>query len=87
MGVFLFRCGIVGVYPFIRQPVRIEFFDTEVDSIRDFDVESQRSEGNIEHVDITTASDYIITEDVLRHTKHKLKQAYEDTRPKIEIYV
>ncbi|MGO2076908.1 MAG: transcription-repair coupling factor [Staphylococcus equorum] len=84
IGEFSLRGGIVDIYPLIGKPVRIEFFDTEVDSIRDFDVESQRSEGNIEHVDITTASDYIITEDVLKHTKHKLKQAYEDTRPKIE---
>lgn len=84
IGEFSLRGGIVDIYPLIGKPVRIEFFDTEVDSIRDFDVESQRSEGNVEHVDITTASDYIITDDVLKHTKQKLKQAYEATRPKIE---
>ncbi|PHK48864.1 transcription-repair coupling factor [Staphylococcus edaphicus] len=84
IGEFSLRGGIVDIYPLIGKPVRIEFFDTEVDSIRDFDVESQRSEGNIEQVNITTASDYIITEDVLKHTKQKLKEAYEDTRPKIE---
>jgi transcription-repair coupling factor (superfamily II helicase) len=55
-----------------------------VDSIRDFDVETQRSKENIEEVNITTASDYIITDDVLKHTKLKLKEAYENTRPKIE---
>ncbi|MEK4562804.1 transcription-repair coupling factor [Staphylococcus sp. FSL K6-3157] len=84
IGEFSLRGGIVDIYPLIGKPVRIELFDTEVDSIRDFDVETQRSKENIEEVNITTASDYIITDDVLKHTKLKLKEAYENTRPKIE---
>jgi transcription-repair coupling factor (superfamily II helicase) len=84
IGEFSLRGGIIDIYPLIGSPVRIELFDTEVDSIRDFDVETQRSEENVEEVNITTASDYIITEDVLKHTKQKLKEAYEYTRPKID---
>ena len=67
------------------KPIRIESFDTEIDSILDFDVETQRSKvDNIEEVDITTASDYIITEEVISHLKEELKTAYENTRPKID---
>ncbi|MGW8049507.1 transcription-repair coupling factor [Staphylococcus shinii] len=84
IGEFSLRGGIIDIYPLIGSPIRIELFDTEVDSIRDFDVETQRSEENVEEVNITTASDYIITEDVLKHTKQKLKEAYEYTRPKID---
>ncbi|MBO3066484.1 MULTISPECIES: transcription-repair coupling factor [Staphylococcus] len=84
IGEFSLRGGIIDIYPLIGNPIRIELFDTEVDSIRDFDVETQRSEENVEEVNITTASDYIITEDVLKHTKQKLKEAYEYTRPKID---
>ncbi|MEJ7517431.1 hypothetical protein WL766_13240, partial [Staphylococcus pasteuri] len=61
IGEFSLRGGIIDIYPLIGDPVRIELFDTEVDSIRDFDVETQRSNQNLEHVHITTASDYIIT--------------------------
>ena len=68
----------------IGSPVRIELFDTEVDSIRDFDVETQRSNENLDEVDITTASDYIITDEVIQHLQTHLKEAYEHTRPKIE---
>ena len=64
--------------------MRIELFDTEVDSIRDFDVETQRSNDNINQVEITTASDYIITDEVIQHLQNELKKAYEYTRPKIE---
>ncbi|MEB7812706.1 transcription-repair coupling factor [Staphylococcus xylosus] len=84
IGEFSLRGGIIDIYPLIGSPVRIELFDREVDSIRDFDVETQRSQENVEEVNITTASDYIITEDVLNHTKQKLKEAYEYTRPKID---
>ena len=72
------------IFTLIGQPVRIELFDTEVDSIRDFDVETQRSNDNVEKVDITTASDYIITEDVINHLQTELQKAYEQTRPKID---
>ncbi|MBN4916987.1 hypothetical protein IDG69_15460, partial [Staphylococcus sp. EG-SA-23] len=32
----------------------------------------------------STASDYIITEEVISHLKEELKTAYENTRPKID---
>lgn len=84
IGEFSMRGGIIDIFPLIGEPVRIELFDTEVDSIRMFDVESQRSQDNMDEVHITTASDYIITDDVLSHTKEQLKAAYEETRPKID---
>ena len=47
-------------------------------------METQRSNDNLESVEITTASDYIITDEVINHLQTQLKTAYEDTRPKIE---
>ncbi|MEL0539351.1 transcription-repair coupling factor [Staphylococcus debuckii] len=84
IGEFSLRGGIIDIYPLIGNPVRIELFDTEVDSIRQFDIESQRSEENQDTVAITSASDYIITDDVLKRIKVQLKEAYEQTRPKID---
>lgn len=84
IGEFSLRGGIIDIYPLIGEPVRIELFDTEIDSIRNFDVESQRSNDNMQEVNITTASDYIITDDVIKHTKEKLTEAYQETRPKID---
>lgn len=84
IGEFSLRGGIIDIFPLIGQPVRIELFDTEIDSIRDFDVETQRSNETIETVDITTASDYIITDEVIQHLQQQLQRAYEDTRPKID---
>ena len=45
-GQFAVRGGILDIYPLTEElPVRIEFWGDEVDSIRTFDVESQRSIG------------------------------------------
>ncbi|REH77090.1 transcription-repair coupling factor [Staphylococcus felis] len=84
IGEFSVRGGIIDIYPLLGEPVRIELFDTEVDSIRQFDVETQRSFENLQKVEITTAHDYIITEDVRHHLIQRLKEAYETTRPKID---
>lgn len=44
LGQFSARGGIVDVFPINAQvPVRIEFFDDEIDSLREFDADSQRS--------------------------------------------
>ena len=43
-GEFSVRGGIIDMYPLTEQnPLRIELFDTEIDSIRTFSFEDQRS--------------------------------------------
>ncbi|WP_078036202.1 transcription-repair coupling factor [Oribacterium sp. C9] len=58
MGEYSVRGGIADIYPFTAEnPIRIEFWDTEVDNIRSFDVESQRSIDSLEEAEIYPASD------------------------------
>ena len=53
LGQFSARGGIVDVYPInLELPLRIEFFDNEVESIREFDINTQRSVKNIAKCDI-----------------------------------
>lgn len=57
-GQFAVRGGILDVYPLTEEvPVRIELWGDEIDSIRTFDVESQRSIENLEDVDLYPAYD------------------------------
>lgn len=50
-GQFAVRGGILDIYPLTEEsPVRIELWDDEVDSIRSFDPESQRSMENLDHI-------------------------------------
>ena len=57
-GEYSIRGGIVDVYPLTeKKPVRMELFDVEIDSLRYFDADSQRSSHNIEEVTIIPATD------------------------------
>ena len=52
-GQFAVRGGIVDVYSFAHDiPVRIDFFGDEVDSIREFELETQLSKNKVDIVDI-----------------------------------
>lgn len=44
IGEFSARGGIVDIFPINRElPIRLEYFDDEIDSLREFDVDSKRS--------------------------------------------
>lgn len=56
---FSVRGGIIDIYPLTEQdPIRIELFDTEVDSIRSFSLEDQRSKNKLSEVTIGPATEY-----------------------------
>ena len=53
LGQFSARGGIVDIYPInLERPLRIDFFDNEIESIREFDIDTQRSLKNIAKCDI-----------------------------------
>lgn len=83
IGEFSIRGGLIDIYPVTGDPVRIELFDTEVDGMRVFDVETQRSLENIEQVEITTASDYIFTSEQINQLEAQMASSYEKTRLKL----
>jgi transcription-repair coupling factor (superfamily II helicase) len=59
-GEFSIRGGIVDIFPMTEDlPFRIEFFGDEVDSIRSFDVESQKSIERADEVRISPASEFL----------------------------
>ena len=60
-GQFSVRGGIIDFYPLTAsQPLRIELFDDEVDSIRQFDLLSQRSLDKLKTAEIFPAREIII---------------------------
>ena len=62
-GEYSHRGDIVDIYPLdAENPVRLEFFGDEVDTIRSFDVETQRSMKSLDQLEIYPASDLILTE-------------------------
>lgn len=67
-GEFAVRGGIVDIFPVsMENPVRIELFGDEIDSMRIFEVESQRSLENIESFSIGPSRELILS-DSMRNT-------------------
>ena len=63
MGQFSIRGGIVDIFPLTEEtPIRIELWDDEVDSIRSFDVESQRSVEELSQAVIYPAAEVVLDE-------------------------
>ena len=68
VGQFSFRGGIFDFYsPSCETAVRIEFFDDEVDSIREFDVLSQRSIQKIDYATIVPAKEEDVSGNILEY--------------------
>ena len=66
MGQFSIRGGIVDIFPLTEEvPVRIELWDDEVDSIRTFVLESQRSVEQLESITIYPAAEVVLSGDQL----------------------
>jgi len=62
-GQFSIRGGIIDLYPPISAlPFRIELFDDEIDSIRTFNSETQRSIDKVNKIDMFPAKEIILTQ-------------------------
>ena len=73
-GQFAMRGEILDVFPVTEEsPVRIDLWGDEIDSIKYFDVESQRSIENIEDITIYPACEYIMDRDTMLKGIEKIK--------------
>lgn len=64
MGQFSVRGGIIDIFPLTEElPVRIELWGDEVDSIRSFDPESQRSVSQMDSVMIYPAAELVLSKE------------------------
>ena len=72
-GQFALRGGILDIAPFDKDPIRIEFFDNEVDSIRIFDLETQKSLDTLKEVLIVPVQEYVITSEECENLRWEIK--------------
>lgn len=77
-GQFSVRGGIVDIFPLTAdRPIRIELFDTEVDSIRAFDPETQRSLDKLQRAAVGPALDYLAPPAAMTHAAEQLSAHLE----------
>lgn len=69
-GEFSYRGGLLDIFPLNEiNPARIEFFDDEIDSIRYFDVNTQRSTIKSKHIEIYPMYEFYYTQDEFQTIK------------------
>ncbi len=76
-GQFSMRGGIIDIFtPDGENPYRVELFDTEVDSIRTFDIDTQRSIDNLQAITICPAEELIVDMEIFNDSAGRLHKAY-----------
>ena len=83
-GEFSVRGDIVDIYsPSYTEPVRVSFFDTEIDQIKTFDRETQRSTGQLEETAAVPASVYAFPEDKRDEIASLIKERVQEDLAKM----
>ena len=78
------RGGIIDIFSLGQDhPFRIEFFDTEIDSIRYFDEQTQRTIQSIQKAEIQPATDLLFTDEQIQTIKTKVMEQLEDEKDKL----
>lgn len=84
-GEFSVRGGIIDIYPITSaDPVRIELFDEEVDSIRYFDADTQRSLEKLDQIMIEPASEMLVTHEDMQAASIKIEAVYESALKRLK---
>lgn len=79
VGSFALRGGIVDVWPAgLPEPIRVELFDDEVESIRAFDPENQKSLSGLERVDIGVAGSVVLGEERVATFRRRYRELFAD---------
>lgn len=84
-GEFALRGGILDIYPpYEDAPIRIELFDTEIDSIREFSADDQRSIRKLDSVQILPATEILLTKEQKFALAERLENALAKSLKKIK---
>lgn len=78
-GEFAIRGDILDIYPLDREnPVRIEFFGDEIDTVKEFNLATQRSTQEIDLVEITAAQDRVFSSAAIKKAAEKIRKDMAD---------
>ena len=76
-GDFAVRGALLDVFPMgTSEPYRIELFDREIESIRTFDPETQRSAHKVNKINLLPAREFPLTEDSVKAFRNTLRERF-----------
>ncbi len=84
-GQFSIRGGIIDVATSTKTGIRIELWGDEIDSIREFDINSGRSKENLKEATIYPAFEFLLDDDINKICERILDKSYtKSVREKVE---
>ncbi|MGJ0491725.1 transcription-repair coupling factor [Methylobacter sp.] len=85
---FAVRGSIVDLFPMgSKVPFRIELFDEDIESIRTFDPESQRSLEKIDQIELFPAREFPFTDESIKHFRQAFRDYFPQASPKNLLYL
>ncbi len=84
---FAVRGSIIDLFPMgSKYPYRIELFDDEIESIRTFDPETQRSLEKIDRIDLFPAREFPFTDEAIKQFRQAFRSEFPDVSSKNFLY-
>jgi transcription-repair coupling factor (superfamily II helicase) len=85
---FAVRGAIIDLFPMGSEaPFRIELFDEEIESIRTFDPETQRSLEKIDRIQLFPAREFPFTDESIKHFRQAFRTCFPEASPKNILYM
>lgn len=86
-GEYAVRGSILDIYPMgSANPFRIELFDTEIESLRFFDAETQRTIDKVERIDILPAREFPLTESAISTFRRNFREQFSGNPSQCPVY-
>ncbi len=86
-GEYASRGSILDLFPMgSHQPLRIDFFDDEIDTIREFDPETQRSTTEIDSISLLPAREFPTDADAIEQFRVRWREQFDARREPESVY-
>lgn len=86
-GEFAVRGGLVDVFPMgAYAPFRLDLFDDELETIRIFDPDTQRSKQQVDEIELLPAREFPMSEPGIKHFRSSFRRYFEGDPMKQTIY-
>jgi len=86
-GEYAVRGSLIDLYPMgAPTPYRIDLFDTDIDSIRVFDPDTQRSGERLPAIRLLPAREFTLTPEAIREFRRRYRQRFEGDVTRSQVY-
>jgi len=86
-GEFAIRGSLFDIFPMgSESPLRIDLFDRQIDSIRSFDPETQRSSEKLESLELLPAREFSLAPESIRDFRRRFRTRFEGDLTRMPLY-